>query len=220
MRYLINNLVIYNAELKTLSNRNFEDDSIELTPGSVAVLLDFFISYPDTVWTKNEIGAKAFANSTYSGSESNVNKSLSLLRRCFKDVGEDSNIIMTLPSQGFVFNASVASYDDVSPLPIQTSRATSNIKRAILISGVLAIVTVIPAFYFISTSESTKCMLLNRGDPDAYVTAEKNIKELGNCNAPGVIINGAHKFNSFRKNYSLVATCEQSSHTCLNFIRK
>ncbi|HDR2357172.1 TPA: hypothetical protein QCH65_004419, partial [Enterobacter roggenkampii] len=107
MRYLINDLIIYDAKLKTLTNKNFMGDSLELTPGSVAVLLDFFISYPHTLWNKAEIGKKAFADSAYSGSESNVNKSLSLLRRSFKELGADSNIITTLSSQGVVFDANI-----------------------------------------------------------------------------------------------------------------
>lgn len=220
MRYLINDLIIYDAELKTLSNRNFEDDFIKITPGSVVVLLEFFISYPHIVWTKTEIGAKAFANTAYSGSESNVNKSLSLLRRSFKELGEDSNIFMTLSSQGVAFNASVAACDKAPLLPVQASRDRSNIKPTVCIGGVLFVMVAIPALYFISSSEPTECILLTRGDTDAYVSVAKNIKELRNCNAPGVIVNGAHKFSSIGQNYSLVAVCDQSSQSCMNFIQK
>lgn len=220
MRYLINDLIIYDAELKTLSNRNFEDDFIKITPGSVVVLLEFFISYPHTVWTKTEIGAKAFTNTAYSGSESNVNKSLSLLRRSFKEVGEDSNIIMTLSSQGVAFNASVAAYDEAPLSPVQASHGTSSIKPIVYIGGVLFTMFAIPAFYFINASEPTECTLLTRGNTDEYMAVTKNMKELSNCNAPGIIINGARKFSGIGKNYSMVAVCEQSSQSCLNLIQK
>ncbi|HCR4009778.1 TPA: hypothetical protein OOF29_002729 [Morganella morganii] len=220
MRYLINDLIIYDAKLKTISNRNFEDDSIKLTPGSVAVLLDFFISYPHTVWTKTEIGEKAFADSTYTGSESNVNKSLSLLRRGFKDVGEDSNIITTLPSQGIVFNANVIPYDDVSAVPVQASCSVPNKKRCVLIAVILATLIIIPSFHYFSTLETSGCRILNRGNLDAYVLLSKNIKELSNCKAPGVIINGAHQIDNFKNSYSLVAMCDRLPHNCLNYIQK
>lgn len=220
MRYLINDLIIYDAKLKTLSNKNFLDDSLELTPGSVAVLLDFFISYPHTVWNKAEIGEKAFADSAYSGSESNVNKSLSLLRRSFKDVGEDGNIITTLSSQGVVFNANVTPYDGVSVTPIPTHQTTSGKKNSVLIASILTMLIAIPSLYYFTTSSTSECSLLNRGNPDAYALAVKNLKQLRDCKAPGIIINGVHKNNEYKKNYSLVAMCDQSSHSCLNFIKK
>lgn len=220
MRYLINDLIIYDAKLKTLSNKNFLDDSLELTPGSVAVLLDFFISYPHTVWNKAEIGEKAFADSAYSGSESNVNKSLSLLRRSFKDVGEDGNIITTLSSQGVVFNADVTSYDDVSVDPVPVRQTTFDKKRSLLAACVLATLTISPALYYFTSLNVSECRLLNRGNPDAYALAVKNIEQLRKCQAPGIIINGVNKENEFKKNYSMVAICEHSSHSCLNFIKK
>lgn len=220
MRYLINDLIIYDAKLKTLTNKNFLDDSLELTPGSVAVLLDFFISYPHAVWNKAEIGERAFADSAYSGSESNVNKSLSLLRRSFKDVGEDSNIITTLSSQGVVFNANVTSYDDVSVDTITVRQTTSGKRRALLTVCVLATLTTIPALYYITSLNPSECRLLNRGNPDAYALAVKNIEQLRKCKAPGTIINGVHKENEFKKNYSMIAICEDSSLSCLNFIKK
>ncbi|HGA3141870.1 TPA: transcriptional regulator [Enterobacter hormaechei] len=219
MRYLINDLIIYDAKLKTLSNKNFLDDSLELTPGSVAVLLDFFISYPHTVWNKAEIGDKAFADSAYSGSESNVNKSLSLLRRSFKDVGEDGNIITTLSSQGVVFNASVTSYDDVPVDPVPVRQTTFNKKRSLLAVCVLATLTVFPALYYFTYLNASECRLLNRGNPDAYALAVKNIELLRKCKTPGTIINGVNKENEFKRNYSMVAICEHSSHSCLNFIK-
>ncbi|MCU6172054.1 winged helix-turn-helix domain-containing protein [Enterobacter bugandensis] len=220
MRYLINDLIIYDAKLKTLTNKNFLDDSLELTPGSVAVLLDFFISYPHTVWNKAEIGERAFADSAYSGSESNVNKSLSLLRRSFKDVGEDSNIITTLSSEGVVFNANVTPYESVSVAPTPSRQTTSFKKISVLIACVLATLTVIPALYYFNTINESECILINRGNPDAFAQTKKNISQLSNCQAPGIIINGVHKENQFKKNYSLVAMCDQSSHSCLNFIEK
>jgi DNA-binding winged helix-turn-helix (wHTH) protein len=220
MRYLINDLIIYDAHLKTLSNKNFLDDSLELTPGSVAVLLDFFISYPQTVWSKAEIGERAFADSAYSGSESNVNKSLSLLRRSFKDVGEDSSIITTLSSQGVIFNANVTSYDDVSVAPITVRQTTSGKKRSLLAACVLVTLTAISALYYFTSLNASECRLLNRGDPDAYAVAVKNMEQISKCKAPGTIINGVHKENEFKKNYSMVAICDQSSHSCFNFIKK
>lgn len=219
MRYLINDLIIYDAKLKTLTNKNFLDDSLELTPGSVAVLLDFFISYPHTVWNKAEIGERAFADSAYSGSEPNVNKSLSLLRRSFKDVGEDSNIITTLSSQGVVFKANVTSYDDMSVYPLPVLQ-TSGKNRSLLAACVLATLIAVPVFYYFTSLNPTECRLLNRGNPDAYALAAKNLEQLRKCKAPGTIINGLHKENEFKKNYSMVAICEQSSHSCLNFIKK
>lgn len=220
MRFLINDLIIYDTTLKTLKNKNFLDDQLELTPGSVAVLLDFLISYPHSVWTKEEIGEKAFADSSYSGSESNVNKSLSLLRRSFKELGEDSNIIATLPSQGIVFNANVTSYGDVSVPPVASRKTTSVKIRLILIACVLTSLTAIPALYYFDSLKPSECNLLNRGSSDAYAQAEKNLKQLRNCKAPGIIINGAHKKNESKKNYSLVAMCDQSSKNCVNFITK
>ncbi|WP_406909108.1 winged helix-turn-helix domain-containing protein [Klebsiella oxytoca] len=220
MRYLINELIVYDEKLKTLSNKNFFDDPIKLSPGSVAVLLDFFISYPHTVWNKADIGEKAFAESSYSGSESNVNKSLSLLRRSFKDVGEDSNIITTLPSQGVVFNGNVTPYDEVSVTPIPARQTTFGKKHSLLLAFILAVLITIPAWYYFTTSSASKCSFLNRGNPDAYALAIKNIKQLRNCKAPGIIINGINEENEFKKNHSLVAMCDQSSNSCLNFIKK
>lgn len=220
MLFLINDLIIYDSKLKTLSNKNFLDDSIELKSGAVVVLLDFFIRCPYTTWTKAEIGEKAFADSSYSGSESNVNKSLSLLRGSFKDVGEDSSIIATLSSQGVVFNANVTPYDRSSAAPNPASQRISCKKRSVLIVCVLAILIAASLFYYINTLKAPKCSLLNRGHPDAYALAKKNTKQLSNCKAPGIIINGARNENQLQKNYSLVAMCDQFSPNCSNFIKK
>ncbi|PPS58514.1 hypothetical protein CRX72_18265 [Pantoea sp. BRM17] len=59
MRYIINHTIIYDAKAKTLSHRDDADNRISLTPGSVAILLDFFISYPDQICTSTQFKKKA-----------------------------------------------------------------------------------------------------------------------------------------------------------------
>ncbi|WP_454878807.1 winged helix-turn-helix domain-containing protein [Serratia inhibens] len=221
MRFLINDLIIYDANLKILMNVNFEEDPVELTPGSVAILLDFFISHPHVVWSKTEIGEQAFANSPYSGSESNVNKSLSLLRRSFRDAGEDSGIISTMPSLGVVFNASVRAYEaDVSPLPIQTISLKRNLNRPLFLTALAGMAVIILCFSVMKYKKPTECILITRGDPVLFHKLTENITDMKNCRAPGVIINGVQKTSENRKNHSLLAKCDDSSRSCLNFITK
>ncbi|HGA3108483.1 TPA: transcriptional regulator [Enterobacter hormaechei] len=226
MRYLINDLIIYDVTLKTLSNRNFEEDSIELNPGSVAVLLDFFISYPHKVWTKPEIGEMAFLSSPYSGTESNVNKSLSLLRRSFKEVGEDSNIISTISNSGVVFNASVVPYEDapVGSTKTNSKRAllTKKYKTKTIVLGVLLLsILSYSILVYISNSQiPSECNFLIKGDQKEFVSYVANIKAFKNCKAPGIIISSVRKKSSYKKNYSLAAKCDAESSSCLNYIQK
>ncbi|UVZ93280.1 winged helix-turn-helix domain-containing protein [Enterobacter hormaechei] len=228
MRYLINNLIIYDVNTKTLTNKNYVEDSIELTPGSVAVLLDFFISYPHKVWTKAEIGEKAFSSSPYSGTESNINKSLSLLRRSFKDVGEDSNIISTLSTLGVVFNASVVPYEmESTPLPLADKPAKLSLihlrlKTILFAVGGGILISCFLLYYFLSEhKKQTECVFeIKAGNKQDYSTYVENVIEFKTCKAPGVIISNVQNKSAFKNNYSLVAKCDSEESECFNLIKK
>lgn len=222
MRYLINNLIVYDSKMKTLVNVNFTEDVLELTPGSVATLLDYFISHPHVVLEKKEIIEKAFADSPYSGSESNINKSLSILRRSFRDVGEDGSIISTMPSLGFVFNANVEGYEEVARLgTVKNIKDKINNKKHQLCAIFLVITTLaVMLFFIMNSSEMDSCKIILRG---FNIPKNKEVEvapETKRCIAPGVIINAPQNKSEKNKTHSLMAICDSSSESCLNLIRK
>lgn len=219
MRYLINELTVYDDNIKTLMNINYEEDAVKLAPGSVAILLEFLIRNPNVVWQKKEIGERAFSESLYSDSESNVNKSLSLLRRSFQDVGEDRKIISTLPSQGIVFNAKVREYDkDTYPHSMNVSRTKKNVKLCLFITGVVGLVGAALCIFLLKDLKRSDCASISRGSNEVFQKLSKDIEEIKECRAPGVVIDGATENTGGRKTYLLRAICEETAHSCTNFI--
>lgn len=219
MQYLIDNAVIYDAENKTLNHVTSGEDLIDLTPGSLVVLLDFFISHPHTIYSKQEIGEIAFKDSLYSGSEANINKSLSLLRRCIKDAGGREDMISTLTSQGVFFNATVI---DIKSVGTQGDKAIStriiNAKSLFALVVVIFIVLIILFFKFFHKNQLA-CEVINIGDEKIFNNIKEKVSELDGCKS-GLIINGVQKPNDLNKKYSLVAKCEQSTDYCINIIRR
>lgn len=219
MRYLIENLIIYDSSCKTLENVNYTDAPIELSPGSVAVLLEFFLSHPETIWGKDEISALAFTDTIYSGSDSNVNKCLSILRRTFAEAGGDPGIFKTIPLQGVAFTGKVITYAEND-----SSTQRNHTKQMVIILGGLLISTIA---IFLSVSSYKKhlhqeqqCLLISRGDTLLFEKLRDTIPEIDKCRAPGVIINGVNRFSEKKLNYSLISVCDSKHDECINYIKK
>lgn len=219
MRYLIDDIVIYDDTRKTLANVKFEDEPVELTPGSVALLLEFFLSHPHRLFSKEDIGQVAFVGSLYSASESNVNKSLSLLRRSFMEAGADKNIITTVPSVGVIFNGHVTYLDDTKSISTGASFRRKKYSICFFLVFFAAWVGAFFLYYYYS-SANKECSVLSRGDEGLYAKIKDSIPLIKTCRSPGIIINGARPSENTNKRYSLVAICSPEHSNCINYIKK
>lgn len=218
MLFLINNIVIYDDRDKTLVNKKFLEPTVELTPGAVAVLLDFLIQNPNRIWSKEEIGEKAFSDGVYSGSDSNVTKSISILRRCFMDVGEDRDIISTIPMKGIVFNAEISFPEEVSLPEVNNSPFIVKKHLGIKLSIIVVVSTLIISWFYFRSNEG--CILINRGGLDTLNRTNPSHLEISECGPGDVMVNGGNAIDSISIKYFLTAKCEASSDFCINEIRK
>lgn len=221
MRYLINHSIIYDAKAKTLSHRDDADNKISITPGSVAILLDFFISYPDQIWTKAELGQRALDHSPYSGSEANVNKSLSLLRRYLSDLGAEREVLATVPHQGIIFSAAVTEYPASATESLASAKRTpAPHRRRFLLPASILLLIIITAVTASFLTARPGCITIERGDRDSLSGLREKLDDFALCQRPAVTIDGIRDSKLSGQRYSMIAVCPQDDRQCINYIEK
>jgi DNA-binding winged helix-turn-helix (wHTH) protein len=102
MRKIINGRVLYDSEKRELS---VQDQQLVLS-ASVARLLDFFIINNARQLSRELIIEEVWARYGTNPSGHSLNKSISLLRKGFSTLGIDG-VIITIPREGFIFQAQV-----------------------------------------------------------------------------------------------------------------
>lgn len=107
MKYLINNEIHFDSEEKTLKLATDDHRLIELKAGAMANLFEVLIEHNGQTITKEELYKLVWEDHGYKASASNLNKTISLLRKAIRDIGYDAELIATYPRQGLCFSAEV-----------------------------------------------------------------------------------------------------------------
>lgn len=103
MRKIINGRVLYDSTKRELSVQNQQ----LVLSASVARLLDFFIVNNTRQLSRELIIEEVWAKYGMNPSGHSLNKSISLLRKAFSSLGVD-DVIITIPREGFIFQAQVS----------------------------------------------------------------------------------------------------------------
>ncbi|MGE6981769.1 winged helix-turn-helix domain-containing protein [Kluyvera intermedia] len=215
MKYLINDRVLYDTERDVLQDCNGIFEEVALSPRSVSLLLSYLIGQTGVLLPKAELGTNALTGTGYSGSESNINKSISLLRRSFKDLGIDGNIIKTIPGEGFVFDATVEEYKVNNKKRKKTVFIDLFIKRKsiILMTTSFFLISLIYLFYL----NSVDCIIINNGEDVKKHEVMSLFPEFKTCKMNSVTVNSAHSDN--KRQYILTSNCHEDNNYCTNNIR-
>ena len=102
MKSIINDQVEYDSTRKSLKHR----DTTIILSASTARLLELFIAHKNQQLHREFIIEEVWKKHGMAPSGHSLNKSISILRKAFSELGAD-NPIETLPRQGFLFHASV-----------------------------------------------------------------------------------------------------------------
>lgn len=116
MKSIINNQVEYNSASKSLK---MSENTIMLS-APTARLLDLFIAHNQQLLNREFIINEVWEKYGLAPSGHSLNKSVSMLRRAFAELGAD-NPVDTLPRQGFIFHACVSAL----PEPVEENALPS-----------------------------------------------------------------------------------------------
>ncbi|WP_050442539.1 winged helix-turn-helix domain-containing protein [Pantoea ananatis] len=105
-KYLINNIVVFESEKKTLQLLNDEESIYTLSNPATRLLMQF-IKYGNEPIERDILLKETWEDYGFRASNSNLNTYVSELRKAFKSLGENNLIIATLPKHGFQFVAQV-----------------------------------------------------------------------------------------------------------------
>lgn len=124
MRKIINGRVLYDSEKRALS---VQEQQLVLS-ASVSRLLDFFIINNARQLSRERIIEEVWTRYGMNPSGHSLNKSISLLRKGFSSLGIDG-VIITIPREGFVFQAQV---DDIrQDILDSTKKDVTNVNHAV-----------------------------------------------------------------------------------------
>lgn len=101
MKYIINNSIIFNLDEKKIYNEN---ETIELTLTATRLLNELIANKNIS---RDEILTRVWGKYGLTPSNNNLNKNISNLRRVFILLGDFSNVIETIPKEGFIFNGAI-----------------------------------------------------------------------------------------------------------------
>ena len=170
MKSIINDQVEYDSTRKSLKHR----DTTIILSASTARLLELFIAHKNQQLHREFIIEEVWKKHGMAPSGHSLNKSISILRKAFSELGAD-NPIETLPRQGFLFHASVndeqSSFSGDVPVRSVTetvnSPATPKRKNIVLGSSVL----ILPAL----NSGATNFIYIRAiGDCELYTADDNN----------------------------------------------
>ncbi|WP_368542511.1 transcriptional regulator [Enterobacter soli] len=151
MRKIINGRVLYDSTKRELSVQNQQ----LVLSASVARLLDFFIVNNTRQLSRELIIEEVWAKYGMNPSGHSLNKSISLLRKAFSSLGVD-DVIITIPREGFIFQAQVSdnrkevvcsTEKEVAPV---NSAVTFSWKKIVLVWIIVALVLVGGAGIFLT----------------------------------------------------------------------
>jgi len=106
MRYIISLTVVFEPENKLLMLENNDLLTIELSLPTTRLLIELIKNNHQEV-ARELLIKNAWEDYGYTSSDSNLNNSISELRKAFSALGLDKDIIVTIPKFGFSLNADI-----------------------------------------------------------------------------------------------------------------
>lgn len=196
MKYTLNNTLVFDVENQTIHMVNEDINVIELSSMMITRLLEALVEKAGEVLTREYLYQTVWENHGYKASASNLNKSMSLLRKAIRDTGYQDDIIETLPRQGFRLLATVESDAPAASGtdPLVKKRTISNKKKTYLKVGGVAILFIALAMtYFVYVKEQPRYNMVRvekctvyfvDKKPRAYYTDKiKNISHDVDCSS-------------------------------------
>ncbi|MEH0884489.1 winged helix-turn-helix domain-containing protein [Enterobacter sp. UNJFSC 003] len=222
MRKIINGRVLYDATKRELSIQNQQ----LVLSASVARLLDFFIVNNARQLSRELIIEEVWAKYGMNPSGHSLNKSISLLRKAFSSLDID-DVIITIPREGFIFQAQVS--DNREEVLSSTEKNVASVNPAVtfpwnktlLIWFVVALVLLGGAGIFLTVmfrNNDGVVHVSNTGGCEVYTTndnsSEKIFKFLHSQKWKGfkTICNGAKKVIVFYDDNSLSKNNKLKEH--------
>ena len=177
MNSIINEQVEYDSTRKSLKHR----DTTIILSASTARLLELFIAYKNQQLHREFIIEEVWKKHGMAPSGHSLNKSISILRKAFSELGAD-NPIETLPRQGFLFHASISdessssSEDETVRSVTETVNSSVRPKRKNIILFILLFAFLGSAvFIFLALNSSSKNFIYIRAIDDCELyTADDN----------------------------------------------
>lgn len=109
MKYLIDNIFEFDDKSGVLENRN-SGASVVLSTTAIRIL-SYLLKNQGVVLSRDEFFETVWDAYGQEASNNSLNQYLSILRKAFRNVGLDHEIIITVPKQGFLIRADV-DYDE------------------------------------------------------------------------------------------------------------
>lgn len=105
MLYIFNDKVVYDDTQCSLTNIDTNDTI--LLPATASRLLSLFIKYQGTTLTRTEILNSVWDEYGYKASNNTLSQYISLIRKNFQLLGDNTEFLITIPRTGFVLTTKV-----------------------------------------------------------------------------------------------------------------
>lgn len=106
MRYIINLSIVFEPDTRILALKNDEMLSIELTKPASRLLCELIENNRNTR-SKDLLIQNVWVNYGFTHSKANLSNHISELRKAFVNLGQDSDVIVTVPKVGFRMEAEI-----------------------------------------------------------------------------------------------------------------
>lgn len=123
MKYLIDNIVAFDDKNGLLEN-NISGSSVVLSTTAIRIL-SYLLKNQGVVLSREEFFETVWGAYGQEASNNSLNQYLSVLRKSFRNVGLDHEIIITVPKQGFLIKAKVE-YDEEDLIALEKHFYTSD----------------------------------------------------------------------------------------------
>lgn len=115
MKYILEDIIRFNTDDGTLTHLH-TDDNIPLA-SSGCILLEYLIHHQGAVVTRNRLLDDIFKKNELVDSNSNLSQNISMLRKGFRDLGIDKDILVTKPRIGLLLPENVKITPDTHDPP-------------------------------------------------------------------------------------------------------
>ncbi|EOI1393208.1 transcriptional regulator [Klebsiella oxytoca] len=180
MTYLFEEIIKFDVRNNCLIHIE-TDDNIRLAP-SGCMLLERFIHNQGKIITRNQLLEDIFKKNNRTDSDSNLSQSISMLRKGFRDLGVDKDILITKPRVGLLLSEEVKiepfNEDKIHPLNgILNNTISIKFMYPILLFILISVVSALFFFYplFLSgMNSSDEAMAVNINGCKVYILNHQN----------------------------------------------
>ncbi|WII85134.1 winged helix-turn-helix domain-containing protein (plasmid) [Klebsiella pasteurii] len=122
--YIIDNIIRFSPERQIVCLRENPDSFVVLTPASNRLLL-YLICNQGEIISRERIFSALWEQYGNTPSNSSLNSYISLIRKCFNNLGVSVEVITTIPKTGFLFNPELQV--DVEIIELEQSSSINDI---------------------------------------------------------------------------------------------